>query len=218
MKRLPETEAFFHIQPTLPLQLTLNMRVMLVQILHLISYASAIIALYRFVKVQYSVLGGIRMTLKELRTSRGLTQKQVSELSGMPLRTYKNYENDSGKRNSIKYRYLIDTIEAATLIDESHGILSIDQIKAACADVFKDYDIEVCVLFGSYASGTATETSDVDLLVITRTTGMKFYGIVERLRQSLHKNVDVLDFNQLSNNLDLTAEIMKKGIRIYDKS
>ena len=57
--------------------------------------------------------------------------------------------------------------------------------------------------------------SDVDLLVVTKTTGMKFYGIVERLRESLHKNVDILDFNQLRNNMDLALEIMKKGIRIY---
>ena len=133
----------------------------------------------------------------------------------MPLRTYKNYENDSSKQDSIKYKFLIDRILAETMIDENHGILTLDQIKKACSEVFKEYDIELCILFGSYATGDATEMSDVDLLVVTKTTGMKFYGIVERLRESLHKNVDILDFNQLRNNMDLALEIMKKGIRIY---
>ncbi len=159
---------------------------------------------------------GFHMTLKELRTTKGLTQKQVSDLSGMPLRTYKNYENDSSKQGTIKYQYLMEKINSETLIDEDHGILSIDQIKRICADVFTDYDIEFCILFGSYASGSATESSDVDLLVSTNTTGLKFFGLVESLREALHKKVDLLTLSQLSDNIKLTSEILKKGIRIYD--
>ncbi len=157
------------------------------------------------------------MTLKELRTSKGMTQKQVSELSGVPLRTYKNYENDICKKDTIKYLYILKSLEDATRIDETHGYLTIDQIKKTCADVFADYDVEFCILFGSYADGTQEETSDVDLLIDTKTSGMKFYGLVERLRESLHKPVDALDFKQLENNIDLTREIMRKGIRIYVK-
>ena len=45
--------------------------------------------------------------------------------------------------------------------------------------------------------------------------GLKFYGIVEKLRLALHKKVDVLNLDQLKDNLELTNEILRDGIRIY---
>ena len=62
---------------------------------------------------------------------------------------------------------------------------------------------------------TVRESSDIDLLVCGNISGLKFYGILEELRSTLHKQVDVLDINQLNNNLDLPKEILKDGIRIY---
>lgn len=59
------------------------------------------------------------------------------------------------------------------------------------------------------------ETSDVDLLVSSDVKGLKFYGMVEKLRTSLHKKIDVLSLEQLKDNLELTNEILKDGIRIY---
>ena len=66
-----------------------------------------------------------------------------------------------------------------------------------------------------YAKGTATETSDVDLLVSGDISGLRFYELVERLRQVLHKRVDVLDLKQILNNEALANEILKEGIKIY---
>jgi len=39
--------------------------------------------------------------------------------------------------------------------------------------------------------------------------------MVEELRTVLCKKVDVLDTKQLMNNLELTEEILKDGIKIY---
>ena len=36
-------------------------------------------------------------SIKELRVSNGLTQQEVSDMVGMPLRTYKYYENDPSR-------------------------------------------------------------------------------------------------------------------------
>jgi hypothetical protein len=38
---------------------------------------------------------------------------------------------------------------------------------------------------------------------------------VEEIRTALHKKVDVLDIHQLKDNLELTQEILKDGIKIY---
>ncbi len=39
--------------------------------------------------------------------------------------------------------------------------------------------------------------------------------MVEKLRTALHKKVDVLSLEQLKDNLELTGEVLKDGIRIY---
>ena len=55
----------------------------------------------------------------------------------------------------------------------------------------------------------------MDLLVATDVKGLKFFGMAEKLRQALRKNVDLLDLNQLNNNQALLDEVLKDGIRIY---
>ena len=84
-----------------------------------------------------------------------------------------------------------------------------------CASVFDSYQVEFCYLFGSYAKGKATEVSDVDLLISTETTGLRFFEMTERLRKGLHKKVDVLDLKQLVNNEALIREVLREGVRIY---
>lgn len=155
-------------------------------------------------------------TIKDLRTEKKLTQKQVAEMLGISLRSYKSYENEEQKVGTLKYQYIIDKLSAINPLDEEHGILDLEYIKEKCDSVFSEYPVHYCVLFGSYAKGKATETSDVDLLVSSDVKGLKFYGMVEKLRTALHKKVDVLGLEQLRDNLELTDKILKSGIRIYE--
>lgn len=155
------------------------------------------------------------MTLKELRSSKSLTQKAAAALCCIPLRTYVRYENNPDAEGSLKYQYLVQKISQYGFVDENHGVLSKDDIVRSCNLVFQTYPVEYCYLFGSYAKGLASETSDVDLLLCTNTTGIKFYGLVERLRETLKKNVDVLEVRQLTNNPELINEILKDGVKIY---
>lgn len=155
------------------------------------------------------------MTLKELRKSKGITQQKAAEFLDIPLRTYSNYENDPKKQASVKYRYMLEKLHTYGYTDEEHGILTHDKIKEACADVFSKYSVEYCYLFGSYAKGKATPLSDVDLLISSGITGLKFFGMVEELRERLGKKVDVIEKKQLENNFELAQEILKDGVRIY---
>lgn len=167
------------------------------------------------VQVSYNRSRGDNMTLKELRLSKGLTQKQAAALCSVSLRSYVTFENSKEKSDSIKYKYMISVLEQYGIVDETHGLLAIEEIREKLNLVFSEYEINYCYLFGSYAKGTATETSDVDLLIATEVTGMKFFGLVEKIREALHKKVDVLDFSQLNDNPDLLNEILKDGIKIY---
>lgn len=87
--------------------------------------------------------------------------------------------------------------------------------KQKCADVFQDYNVNYCYLFGSYAKGKAGKSSDVDLLISSDTKGLKFYEMVERLRGVLHKKVDALDHKQLLKNEALLNDVLKDGVKIY---
>ena len=100
-------------------------------------------------------------------------------------------------------------------MDEEHGILTIETIIKQCKSVFDEYEVDYCYLFGSYAKNKANETSDVDLLISSTVTGIKFYGLVEKLRVSLNKKVDLLTIDQLVDNKELINEILKDGVRIY---
>lgn len=153
--------------------------------------------------------------LKELRIEKKMTQQEVADLVGISLRSYKSYENDEEKRDTIKYNYIVEQLSKINYIDEETGILELEDIVRKCTEIFERYEVSFCYLFGSYAKGKATQTSDVDLLISTNVKGLKFYGLVEELRTALHKKVDVLDMNQLKENIELTEEIFKDGIKIY---
>ncbi|MBO4987689.1 MAG: helix-turn-helix domain-containing protein [Lachnospiraceae bacterium] len=153
--------------------------------------------------------------LKELRIEKKMTQQEVADLVGISLRSYKSYENDEEKQGTIKYNYIVEQLSKINQIDEETGILELEDIVRKCSKVFERYEVNFCYLFGSYAKGKASPVSDVDLLISTNVRGLKFYGLVEEIRTELHKKVDVLDMSQLKENIDLTEEIFKDGIKIY---
>lgn len=153
--------------------------------------------------------------LKKQRKLASLTQSQAAEILKVSLRSYKTYENDKSKQETIKYQYMLSRLKEVNVIDESHGILTIDQIIELSSNILKNYPVHYCYLFGSYAKSRQTEKSDVDLLISTDVSGLKFYGLVDSLGRALMKKVDVIDTLQLANNQELLNEILKDGIKIY---
>ena len=48
--------------------------------------------------------------LKEIRTEKQLTQQEAARRLGVSLRSYIMYENDTGRENTIKYRFLLQEL------------------------------------------------------------------------------------------------------------
>ena len=119
------------------------------------------------------------------------------------------------QKETAKYRFLLSELKKINLVDEEHGILSLDEIMQICKRVFSNYPVDFCCLFGSYAKGKATETSDVDLLIASDVTVLRFYKMTEKLREALHKKIDLLDVKQVVHNEELLREVLKEGVRIY---
>jgi predicted nucleotidyltransferase len=154
-------------------------------------------------------------SLKGLRQKADMTQKQAADYLKVSLRSYQSYENDKSKKDTAKYDYFVINMEAFNYVDETHGILKIDESRAKCAEVFANYHVHYCYLFGSYAKGTAREDSDIDLVISLAEFGLQFFALVEDLSRALRKKVDVLDVGQLSKNTELLNEVLAEGIKIY---
>ena len=82
------------------------------------------------------------MNLKEIRLQNNLTQDEAAKILGVTSRTYINYESGKINEDSLKYKFIVDTLKKANQIDEEHRILTIEKIKTICNDIFKDYQIE----------------------------------------------------------------------------
>ena len=153
--------------------------------------------------------------LKALRTDRGLTQKEAAQLIGVSLRSYISYENEEELAETPKYRFLLREMKEITRVDEEHGILTGDEIKQICNGILVNYPVQFCYLFGSYAKGKASAASDIDLVISSDISGLRFYELTEKLREALHKKIDILDMKQLAGNEKLLNEVLKDGIKIY---
>lgn len=79
-------------------------------------------------------------------------------------------------------------------------MLTIDKIKAAVARVVQKYGIKEAYLFGSYATGKATEDSDVDILLNkgSITTFDTYYDCHKSLEEILGKKVDLLTMDGIN--------------------
>jgi len=60
-------------------------------------------------------------------------------------------------------------------------IYSIEEIRNILAPIFARYDVKHAILFGSYANNSATDKSDIDLLVDSGLRGMQFIELYEEL-------------------------------------
>ena len=154
------------------------------------------------------------MNLFNVRSEYGLSQEKAASIVGVPVRTYRRYECDENYGNKLKRQMMISILISECEITETKGILTIERIKAAVVPILKKRDINYCYLFGSYSKGTAKDSSDVDLLVDTDITGMEFFGLIEEIREALHKKIDLLRLKDLSSDNPIVLEILKEGVRI----
>lgn len=156
--------------------------------------------------------------LKQVRQASKLTQQEAADLLHVSVRSFKDYENDPRKENTLKYQFMLKKLEELSFVDEDHGILKLEEIVRIAGEVFEKYPINYGYLFGSYAKGKVKENSDIDLFISTDLTGLRYYGLVEELRENLRKRVDLVTFQQSADNMELIDEVLREGIRIYGDS
>ena len=153
--------------------------------------------------------------IKKLRELFGLTQLQLADLLGIPVKNIKNWEQ--GQRSPSPW--VIDLIYDKTIANSQHKkVLSFLEIKQAVKEVAKKHDIKRVYLFGSYAKGEATPNSDIDLYMETKIKGLSHFGIAEEFREKLDdKKIDLFSPMLVIKNSRLDLEIKKSGILLYER-
>ena len=94
---------------------------------------------------------------------------------------------------------------------------SIDTIRATLTPVFRAHDVNRAVLFGSVAKGTATNKSDLDLLVDSDLRGLRFVGLIEDIRTAAGMPVGVFAPSHIERGSLIDREIRATGVTIYEK-
>ncbi len=92
---------------------------------------------------------------------------------------------------------------------------SVESIRADLQPIFGKYNVRRAVLFGSYAKGTANERSDVDIFVDSGLRGLKFFGLLEDISNTLNLPVDLIDSSQVEPDSRVLSEINAMGVLLY---
>ena len=107
----------------------------------------------------------------------------------------------------------------------SDKIYTLDEIKAIAAPIARQYGVAAMYLFGSYARGTATESSDIDLLIDTSGTNIKsllsLSAVYCDLEDALQKSIDLITVSsleqrpQLENDVRFRDTVLKERVNLY---
>ena len=99
----------------------------------------------------------------------------------------------------------------------SNSLYSCNDIKEKLEPVFQKYNVRYAVLFGSYAKGTATHKSDVDLLVDSGLKGLRFVELIEAVHNALGEiEIDLFDISHIEKESMVDEEISCTGVKIYE--
>ncbi len=101
----------------------------------------------------------------------------------------------------------------------SRKIYTIEEIKKILSELLKDMPVYKVILFGSYAKNNATEESDVDLVIDTKSTlkGFALLKLICQIQDMLQKKVDGFEKYEILEESPIDKEIRETGVVVYEK-
>jgi len=99
-------------------------------------------------------------------------------------------------------------------------MLSIDELRKSILPVVNEFNINKIIIFGSYARGEQTQTSDIDIIIDSggRLKGLAFFGLVRKISNALPVPVDVFELSEVNNPSPTYTAIMEDGVVIYEST
>jgi len=98
-------------------------------------------------------------------------------------------------------------------------IYTTNEIKTKLLPIFNAIPVEKAILFGSYARGTPSMKSDIDILIDSKgkIRGIDFFGVLEDITVCLDKRIDLIERYQIEKNSFIFHTIEQEGIVLYEK-
>lgn len=99
-------------------------------------------------------------------------------------------------------------------MDKTEVIKKLVEYKLLLASYF---ELEKVLLFGSYASGTNRENSDIDVAVIVKNLNKDYFKdtpLLWKLRRQIDDRIEPLLFEKGKDDSGFLSEILKTGIEI----
>ena len=97
--------------------------------------------------------------------------------------------------------------------------MTLAEIRKAVAPACREFNVSRLDAFGSTVRGSATECSDVDLLVEfkdpSRSPAKRFFGLLHRLEETLGCKVDLLTASGLRNPY-FRRQVMQGRVLLYE--
>jgi len=141
--------------------------------------------------------------IKKLRKTRRMTQSQLGQLCGMSKSQISRMENGtlgspetiSRVLDALDYEIKLDIIDRRTLIPPKTEVI-LDTLKRYKESNKDKYGITKLGLFGSYARGEQTPTSDIDICIsIDPPSLFKLGGIYSDLHELFNKEIDIVSLS-----------------------
>ena len=101
----------------------------------------------------------------------------------------------------------------------SEKIYTIEEIKDILNEILKDEPVYQVRLFGSYAKKKATNKSDIDLIIDTKSTlkGFALLKLICQIQEKLQKDIDGFEKYEIIDDSPIDKEIKETGVIIYEK-
>lgn len=103
----------------------------------------------------------------------------------------------------------------AFYLQQQNKELSIHDIKEAVAPIAKEYGIDRISLYGSYARGEETDSSDINLMLERgKLKGLQVFDFRDELQEALGKTVNLMTTQEASN--QFLERISKDEILLFE--
>ncbi len=98
--------------------------------------------------------------------------------------------------------------------------MNIEDIKREVIPACSEFEVHKLFVFGSFARGTESPTSDVDFLVVfnspEKSLAKRYFGLLHRLEDTLESSIDLLTNGSLQNP-HVKKRILEERVLVYAK-